>query len=463
MSGLYRKLMEYQDLDIYPFHMPGHKRQVQGLWNPYSYDITEIDGFDDLHKPEGVIREIIEHTSSVYGSEHSFISVNGSTGCILAAISATVKPQEKLILARNCHKSAYNGVFLRQIEPVYIYPQMQAGVGISMDISPEEVDKLLKNDPEIKAVFITSPTFEGVVSDVKKIAEIVHKYNAILIVDAAHGAHLGFYDGFPKNPIEENADIVIMSIHKTLPALTQTAVVCVNGPRVDVTTLKKFLDIYVSTSPSYVLMASIDQCMDTMLEHGKELMETYFHRILNFRKKCSKLKHLYLFSPKVTYDPGKIVICTDRSSLDGIGLYQLLLNQYKLQMEMQSKEYIIAMTSISDTQEGLDRLAKALLEIDATLEPASKSLIQNQLRADVVYPASQADEMAKKTLLLEESEGEVSGETMFVYPPGIPLLVPGERITLKMIQLIQYYKQAGLNVCGLLDETCREIHVLDRK
>ncbi len=462
MSGLYEKIIEYKNQEFYPFHMPGHKRNFLKTLDPYACDITEIDGFDDLHKPESVILDIMNQTKKVYHCDNAMLMVNGSTGGILTAISAAVKPKEKILIARNCHKSAYNAIYLRQLEADYIYPQKNKELGINLEVLPEDVDKALKRDPKIKAIFLTSPTFEGVVSDINAISKIAHSYNIPLIVDAAHGAHLGFGKYFPPNPLEEGADVVIMSLHKTLPSLTQTAVLCTKGNRITLSEIHKYINIYESSSPSYVLMSSIDNCMQLMEENGQKLIEVYSCKIDEFRQKCNCLQNLYLFQSEQSYDKGKIVICTDKASINGVELKKILLEKYKLEMEMQSKEYVIAMTSICDTEQGMKRLFEALFEIDKQVTKVKKPLMIDISHSEIYCSSSKVEDYNYTSIKLSDAKERVSAEYMYVYPPGVPLLVPGEIINEKIINLITNYKTIGLNVCGLSDETCENIYVLEK-
>ena len=221
MDRLYKKLEEYGKSDYYPFHMPGHKRNMDSSAAsfPFDRDITEIHGFDNLHHAEGVIRDAQEYAAQIYGTQRCFFSVNGSTAALLAAISACVDKGGKILMARNCHKAVYHGLYIRDLHPIYIYPHEDSRLGINGGISPSCVERYIEENQDIQAVLITSPTYDGVVSDVKSIARSVHKYGISLIVDEAHGAHFHFSDYFPVSAAELGADIVVQSFHKTLPAL----------------------------------------------------------------------------------------------------------------------------------------------------------------------------------------------------------------------------------------------------
>ena len=228
---LEQKLNELEQSDIYPFHMPGHKRAFLPFANPYAIDITEIEGFDNLHHATGILQEAQQKAADLYGAQKTYYLVNGSTCGLLAAISAAVPRGGKILVARNCHKAVYHAMYLRQLVPVYLYPEDTA-YGIQGQVTPQMVQKQLKQTPDIRAVVITSPTYDGVVSDIQSIADIVHAYGIPLIVDEAHGAHFGFSPEFPENATRLGADAVIMSVHKTLPAFTQTALLHLCSDRI---------------------------------------------------------------------------------------------------------------------------------------------------------------------------------------------------------------------------------------
>ena len=273
---LYERLRKYAASDFYPWHMPGHKRRLVEFDNPFSMDITEIDGFDDLHHPEGILKEAMEEAAAVYGSEKTYFLVNGSSCGILAAVSAAVPPGGKLLMARNCHKSAYHAALLQQARVTYIYPELEAE-GFYGAVRAEDVEAALQADPDIRAVIVVSPGYEGIVSDIRAIAEAAHAHDCALLVDEAHGAHLPFGKGcgldFPASALEMGADAVIQSLHKTLPSLTQTALLHLgrnSGARMDRDRVELYLRIYQSSSPSYIFMASIDHCIRLMAgEAGK--------------------------------------------------------------------------------------------------------------------------------------------------------------------------------------------------
>ncbi|BCN28727.1 arginine decarboxylase [Anaeromicropila herbilytica] len=443
-------------------HMPGHKRNtnIMSMINPYEIDITEIDGFDNLHDANDVLKKAMERAAHLYHSEHTHFLVNGSTVGILSGISAVVNRGDTVIVARNCHKAVYHAIYLNDLKPVYIYPQIEQNYDINGGISPEKVEEMLINNPNTKLVILTSPTYEGIVSNVKKIAKICHRFHVPLMIDEAHGAHFGFSKDFPVTSIESGADLVIHSVHKTLPSFTQTALLHVNGKFVDNERVKKMLSIYESSSPSYILMASIDLCIELLENRGEELFTQYKKNLDTF-KMGLELKHLTILDESVknqsdvyAIDESKIVISTKNSNITGKMLYDKLLNKYKIQLEMASMNYVIAMTSICDSKEGFERLRSALIEIDFEIDDnyriqdrtSNSNSITITTQKYTIYEASHKE---SEDILLSKANGRICGEYVYVYPPGIPLIVPGEEISNDFIEKLIEYKQSGLDVKGL--------------
>ena len=309
MSTIYEKLKKYSDSDYYGFHMPGHKRNLDLMpgVSPYKIDITEIDGFDDLHHAEGILLEAQRRAAKVCHADETHFLVNGSTVGILSAIAGVTKKGDTILVARNCHKSVYHAIYMNELNPVYLYPHFDEDVQLNTEISAQDVSRALDDHPQIRAVVIVSPTYDGVVSDVAAISEVVHRKGLPLIVDEAHGAHFGFHPEFPKRANEQGADLVINSLHKTLPALTQTALLHINGTIVERKRVRKYLDMLQSSSPSYVLMAGMDACMGLIAERGEELFAAYVERLLRLRNRLLELQNLKLVETE-NYDISKVFI-----------------------------------------------------------------------------------------------------------------------------------------------------------
>ena len=502
--GLLERLTEYAGSDAYPFHMPGHKRREipdgipGGFPDPYGIDITEIDGFDNLHHAEGILKDAMDEAAAIYGADRSWYLVNGSTCGILSAVFAATENGGKLLTARNCHKAVYHAICLNRLEAEYLYPEEITEFGINGGIRAEDVRKALEKDAmrcagnsgdvrgkttKIQAVLITSPTYEGVVSDIRAIADAAHEYGIPLIVDEAHGAHLEFADqchSFPKSALEYGADIVVQSLHKTLPCFTQTAILHVKGKLVDQDRVSRYLSMFQTSSPSYLFMAGMERCIRYMDGDGRNGMVRYEKRLEHFMERMEGLQVLEVLDREICWkyrtvagwDPSKIVVSTMRAEdFHGEELAETLRRKYHLEMEMTAPEYVIAMTSLMDTEEGFERLGTALLEIDGALRhcveseqqkekgeskekercetpEATESKVSHPIRRMLICEAMDAD---TERTAFQDTVGKVSAEFVYLYPPGIPIIAPGEVFTDAIVEKIVAYKAAGLLVQGPAD------------
>lgn len=536
--GILERLAEYAGSDAYPFHMPGHKRQeipdgVPGEFpDPYGIDITEIDGFDNLHHAEGILKDAMDEAAAVYGADRSWYLVNGSTCGILSAVFAATKNGGKILTARNCHKAVYHAIYLNRLKAEYLYPEEIVEFGINGGIRADDVREALEKDAmeserkrasaeeaenfengensedisdlegthrrkgEIQAVLITSPTYEGVVSDIRAIADAAHEYGVPLIVDEAHGAHLEYADrchSFPKSALEYGADIVIQSLHKTLPCFTQTAILHVKSRIVDQDKVARYLGMFQTSSPSYLFMAGMQRCIRYMDGAGRDEMVRYEKRLEHFMERMKGLRVLEILTHEVCekyeaaagWDPSKIVVSTMHAKeFHGEELAEVLRSQYHLEMEMTAPEYVIAMTSVMDTDEGFERLAAALVEIDRGLMKAKendkKALLEindilgeesekiklEQERKNSKAPGALESKISRLIermpiceamdantgrTALQDTVGKVSAEFVYLYPPGIPIIAPGEVFTEEIVRKIEAYKAAGLLVQGPAD------------
>ena len=451
---LYDKLVDYSQSDVYPFHMPGHKRQVgnpflQEFPNPYAIDITEIDGFDNLHHAEGIIRESMDRAAKMYGADRSYYLVNGSSCGILSAVCGMTQHGGKILMSRNCHKAAYHGVFLNRLRVEYIYPQIIEEFGIQGGLVPEDVEQVLKTDHDIQAV-----------------------------LDEAHGAHFRYHKGFPVSALDLGADVVIQSLHKTLPAFTQTSILHVKGDLVDRERLEHYLQIFQSSSPSYLFMAGMERCLKFMEEKtemtgGRSRMDQFYHRLVKLRKELGAMKRLRLLEEDskgkngvYDLDISKVIISARGTGINGEELGEWLRRDYHLEMEMCAAEYVTAITTVMDTEEGLRRLRNALLEIDGKLsdrvesQDCGKKNQRYELKPETVMSIADGWEQADKKISLEDSVGRISGEYIYLYPPGIPFVVPGEKISQEVVDLVKRYQKCGYSVQGMADQNCKEIRVV---
>lgn len=472
-AKLYEKLIQLQRGDYYPFHMPGHKRNLEIMpkWNGYGIDITEIDEFDNLHDAEEILKETMEAIAEFRGAKQSFMLVNGSTCGILAAISACTKQGDEILLARNCHKAVYHAIQLRQLSPHYIYPHFSHILGMNGEIMVDEVEKMLITFPKTRTIVLTSPTYEGVISDISSLAELVHKYGKTLIIDQAHGAHLGMGREFAASAMACGADVVIESVHKTLPAPTQTALLHVQGDLVNCQKIRKYLGIYQTSSPSYPLMAGISWCMDYCMKETHREFVAYEERLRHVRAQIGALEHIVLFEGRkangeamgYAYDQGKLVFGIRDRIWGGAKLYKVLREKYHLQMEMASLWYVIAMTSVLDTEEGFERLIDALGEIDQEIEKEMQESktsmklprvdetceeLQKPPENECAIVPWKIEEMETKWLDFSEIQGKIAADYLYLYPPGIPLVVPGEVISEELLAYIALCEKNGLQVKG---------------
>lgn len=430
-------------LNSIPMHMPGHKRNGEKfahLSPVLAYDITEIDGYDNLHSPSGILKESMQNAAKVFKSENSIYLVNGSTCGILASVMAIAQEGDRVIVDRNSHKSVYNALELSGAEPVYIRAACHSEYGITTGITPTLVEDTLKANPDAKLIIVTSPTYEGVISDIRGICKVAKEYNIPVLVDGAHGAHLGFYK-FPKRATELGADIVVESLHKTLPSLTQTAILHVKDRYKSAAADK--LSVFETSSPSYVLLSSIECCVDALADES--LFADWYNSLLKFRDDAKKLKNLKVLEKCdafFDYDISKIVIMTSNSHL-----LAKRLRENNIEPEMVSSGYIVCMTGPGDTTESLKALCDVLFKIDGEFSPFEKNTITLPVPKRIMSPKS-AKKAENEYLPTELCEGKIAAEYIWAYPPGVPLLVPGEEIDEELIRHIEDYTKAGVTLSG---------------
>lgn len=432
-------------------------------------DITEIDGFDNLHQAEGILKEAQLRANRLYGAGETFFLVNGSTGGVLAAIMAATEPLDEILIARNCHKSVYHAAILHGLIVRYCWPKMISGYDIFDGVSAEEIGNLLDSYPEVKAVVITSPTYEGILSDIPGIAAVVHERGKILIVDEAHGSHFGLSPHMPQGAIAGGADLVIHSLHKTLPAMTQTALLHVNGDRVDRGKLRGYLSMLQSSSPSYVLMASMDACMKFLEEHGQERFAAMRGHYESFCEKTASLKHIHI--GKMTnvsqkrhelkgWDFGKMVISVKGTNMTGKELGDILRETYHLEMEMTAETYVLAMMTLMDEAAGWQRLADALCEIDDRIEESAEegSFASGNRAAYLNRPLKSCMTPARafqgewETIPLQDAADRIAAGFINLYPPGSPIVAPGEMLDEAVMKQIEEYRRTGLHIQGVSED-----------
>lgn len=471
--NLWNYLNNYHQTGVIPFHMPAHKRNTAFIEYLQKFgadiDFTEIQATDDLHHADGILKECMQKAETLWNTQHSFFMVNGSTGGILSGIRACTHYGDKILVARNCHKSVYNAIELFGLQPVYILPEYIESYHIYGSVSPEKTERILQENPDIKLIVITSPTYEGIISDIQHLSEIAHRFHIPLMVDEAHGSHLDLSPYFTGGAIRGGADIVVQSLHKTLPSLTQSAIIHFNSEIVCAKSLQRQLAVFQTSSPSYLLMASIDSCIE--LVKDTSLFQAWHENLMMFKEKTKALQNFRIFGytdtiPKNSvfgFDYGKILIsCTD-TVFTGNRLADILHKQYHMDFEMSNTETLLAMTSMADTKENLFYLAECLLNIDKQDIQGNRPLYQTIVRTvpESHFIPSVALSEPYKMITLEKSIGKVSAEYIWIYPPGIPVITIGEVINEEIVQIIQTAIRQNLNLQKTISENPYEIATLD--
>jgi len=481
-DGLLEMLERYAARGVWAMHMPGHKRNAEAARYLGALgarlDITEIDGFDNLHEPSGILKRAMACAAALWGSENAFFLVGGSTCGILAGVRAAAEPGDKVIVARNSHQSVYHALELMALDAAYLLPAFDASLGVFGSVPPEAVEAALSENPGAKLVVVTSPTYEGAVSDVAAILRITRARGVPLLVDEAHGAHLGFSGHFPTGAVAAGADVVVQSLHKTLPSLTQTAIAHVGG-LIDPARFQAQLDIFETSSPSYLLMASIDGCVRLIEAEKNRLFDAWAGKLDAFDRAAKGLKHLHLpghgapASPAMhAFDRSKILIPASGIGLNGPALMELLRSKYQIELEMASCDYALAMTGLTEPDGALEALATALQEIDRICAPVSSEPepleapalpkigrgcapasggsepLEAPALPERVMTIAQALRMAREAVPLEEAAGRVSAQYAWAYPPGVPLIAPGERVDLSFVAGARRYAEAGIPLRG---------------
>jgi len=477
-TPLFDALMEYVNRETIPFHVPGHKKGV-GMdkefkdfmgENPFKIDVTVFKLVDSLHHPTGPIKKAQELAADVYGADASFFSIHGTSGAIQAMIMSVVTDGDKIIVPRNVHKSITAGIILSGAIPIYMQPQLDKKLGIAHGVPPSTVEATLNKHPDAKAVLIINPTYYGVATDIKSIADIVHSHGIPLIVDEAHGPHLGFNDKLPMSAMEAGADICSQSTHKIIGAMTQASLLHVHSKYVDVNKVHQVLSLLQTTSPSYILMASLDCARRQIALHGEELLEYTINLINYARAEINKIPGLYSFGEEVlgipgcyAFDPTKLTITCRDLGITGFDLDMILANKYHIQMELSDLYNILAVGSFGDTKESIEALLSALKEI------SNEYFGKGNKKSDFIDIPSIPEQLQrpreaftsmKSSVSLRDSIGLISGEFLMAYPPGIPVLCPGERITKEIIDYIQKLKDVGLFVQGTEDPKVEFINVV---
>ena len=458
---LQAQLEQYAHSGLYPLHMPGHKRRLApapGL--PASWDVTEVPGTDDLHEAGGILAQAMARTAALYGARRTWYLVNGSTVGLLAGIRALAPAGSTVIAARNCHKAVYHAIELGGLRVRWLAPPVEPQFGIYGSVPPAAVAAALEACPAARCVILTSPTYEGVVSDIGAIAALCHDRGVPLLVDEAHGAHLGLYapQVFPAGAVAAGADLVVQSAHKTLPSLTQTAWLHAAGPLADPAEVERQLDIFETSSPSYPLLASLDGCTGLLCARGEALFSAWAESLAAFDRAAAGLRRLRVLChgadtaarhPALfAFDPSKLLVGCRGTAFTGASLAEALRIRFGFETEMACGENLLAMTSLADDPKALQRFAAALCALDAeACAPEQAGLTRPAAGLPALPPArctiAEALAAPAEAVPAEAAAGRTAAEYVWAYPPGVPLLAPGEEITAEFLAAA-----AGLEALG---------------
>ena len=474
---LLARLRAHHEAGYLSLHMPGHK-EAAGL-APYlaalgaELDITELPGFDDLHDAEGILKESMDRAARLWHSRASLFQVNGSTGALLAAVRAATRRGDTVVMARHCHKSVYHAVELCGLEPVYLLPPVEEDFGVTGSVTPELVEAALAERPGATLVVYPSPTYDGVLSDTAGICAAAHAHGAAVLVDEAHGAHLGLSPELPPNAMQAGADLAAASLHKLLPSLTQTAILHVGGRGPTVAEVTRQAGIFQSSSPSYLLMASMDGCVRLLEERGPALFAAWAARLRDFDRRARGLRHLRLLGHGAEagrrygglwgLDPSKILISTRGSALTGVALMEVLRRDHRIELEMAMDHYAVAMTGLGTGDDMPQRLAEALLAVDAQYGPAPGGARPIPAVGPLPPRRCGLEEAARgRSGLgpLAEAVGKIAAEHLWAYPRGIPLVTPGEEVTQDLVRTVERLHRAGVRLIGTRGRPPRTIATL---
>lgn len=451
-----KRLMEE---DSVFFHMPGHKGKNTLInWGDYIpfIDTTETEGMDNLLDPRGIIQESQELAAKVFGAKYTQYAVNGSTGSIYIALATITKPGDKILVQRNCHKAVYNAMILNRLNPIYMYPNYNEEYHVMTGLDPKDIDDILTEDDEIKAVVITYPNYYGVCSDLETIAKIVHKHNRILMVDEAHGPHMTFSERLPKPALECGADIVIHSTHKTMASFTQTSMIHVGTDRVDLNKLRDRFQLYTTTSPSYLFTASNEIAtayMDSI--EARKKLEWNIDKCEETIKRLNAIDRVFVFTgdenDKTIFAKDNTKILFRIDGMKGSQVKKQLYAKYNIRLEMTDYYYALALTSFMNEEEDYERLIAAVEDLAKTAPYDDITPVSIKLPTpEVIMPIYEAYHGNKKQRELKYSIGKISATAIIPYPPGVPLVVPGEEITQELYEQITFLMENGIEIVGLM-------------
>lgn len=473
-APIYEALQKFKSMRIVPFDVPGHKR---GKGSPeltaflgqqcMSVDVNSMKPLDNLCHPVSVIREAEELAADAFGARHAFFMVNGTTSAVQAMVFSAVREGEKIILPRNVHRSAINALVVNGAAPVYVNPGVNKRLGIPLGMSVEDVRNAIDKNPDAKAVFVNNPTYYGICSDLKRIVEIAHRAGMLVLVDEAHGTHFYFGDGLPVSAMAAGADMAAVSMHKNGGSLTQSSFLLINNYISEGYT-RQIINLTQTTSGSYLLMSSLDLSRKNLALNGREIYKRVLDTAEYARSEVNKIGGYYAFGRELIdgkavydFDSAKLSIHTRDIGLAGIEVYDILRDDYDIQIEFGDIGNILAIISVGDTRLMIERLISSLSQIEHIHKRPSAGMLDHEyITPEVVTTPKQAFYSPKRAVPIEKSGGMVCSEFVMCYPPGIPILSPGERITGEILEYIAYAKEKGCFMTGTEDVELNYINVI---
>ncbi len=473
-APIYGAMMELKDRGVIPFDVPGHKR---GHGNPelveflgeqcVGIDVNSMKPLDNLCHPVSVIREAEELAAEAFGADHAFFMVGGTTSAVQSMVLSVCKAGDKIILPRNVHKSVINALVLCGALPVYVNPEVNSQLGISLGMKVSEVERAIVENPDAVAVLVNNPTYYGICSDLKSIVELAHSYGLKVLADEAHGTHFYFGENLPISAMAAGADMAAVSMHKSGGSLTQSSLL-LTGPGMNWEYVMQIINLTQTTSASYLLLSSLDIARRNLVARGKEAFRQVMELAEYGRQEINAIGGYYAYGRELInggsvfdFDVTKLSVYTRDIGLAGIEVYDLLRDEYRIQLELGEVTNIMAYTSIGDTRRNMDHLISALADIRQRYSRDSEQVMNTEyITPEVVHSPQQSFYAKKEYLPIAQTAGRICGEFVMSYPPGIPILAPGERITEEIIDYILYAKEKGCSLQGMEDPEVEHLNVL---
>ncbi|MBM7636274.1 aminotransferase class I/II-fold pyridoxal phosphate-dependent enzyme [Streptococcus saliviloxodontae] len=473
-APIYEGLEKLRKKRVVPFDVPGHKR---GRGNPelvdllgekcVGIDVNSMKPLDNLGHPISIIREAEELAAAAFGASHAFLMIGGTTSSVQTMILATCKAGDKIILPRNVHKSVINALVLCGAVPIYVQMSVQEPIGIALGLENDRVAQAMAEHPDAVAILVNNPTYYGICSDLKSLVDMAHAAKMKVLVDEAHGTHLTFSDQLPLSAMQAGADMAAVSMHKSGGSLTQSSLL-LTGEAMNPEYVRQIINLTQSTSASYLLLSSLDISRRNLALRGKESFEKVIEMAEYARREINAIGGYYAFSKELIdgqkvydFDVTKLAIYTQGIGLTGIEVYDLLRDEYDIQIEFGDIGNILAYISIGDRLQDIERLVGALADIKRLYARDGKDLLSGEyIQPEVALSPQKAFYAQRESLPLQETVGRICGEFVMCYPPGIPLLAPGERITKALVDDIIFAKERGCSLQGTEDPTVSVINVI---